>query len=372
MRYSIRLAELVGHVPDPRKRPGTIKSIVEHTGLDRHQVAALLKNEAKYLPLDALSRICEYLIEQGVTTPDRLPGALFGVEPEQFWDLLARRRRLEICLGVRSAESMEGSWVVAADSVMMGELLNGISSLGGTSRLAGHASRRSETEYIKQSLVWSPGSADGTEVLGRASQVYRDFLQTNGDRGLIGLGSVKSNPVVELMLAETFDAQPFITQDDVASPADRACPFFLRYRDDDPQHASCSAGVKLAKNHNTTEPGIYYETADGSWKNVHCEGGRRDAAFVFYVHRESMGRLEMALGGFSGRATRVMSRVLNGQADLFWPPVFERHGVQVGAFVAEMHFANTVSDDPLRLESPDELNVIRLDEETIDRRLTNA
>ena len=33
----------LGHVPDPRKRPGTIKAIVEYTGLDRHQVAALLE-----------------------------------------------------------------------------------------------------------------------------------------------------------------------------------------------------------------------------------------------------------------------------------------------------------------------------------------
>lgn len=47
MRYSFRLAEVVGHMPDPRKRPGTIKAICDHTGLDRHQVAALLKNDGK-------------------------------------------------------------------------------------------------------------------------------------------------------------------------------------------------------------------------------------------------------------------------------------------------------------------------------------
>ena len=56
MRYAFRLAELLGHTPDRRKRPGTIKAIVEYTGLDRHQVAALLKNEAKYIPIEALSR----------------------------------------------------------------------------------------------------------------------------------------------------------------------------------------------------------------------------------------------------------------------------------------------------------------------------
>ena len=90
MRYSFRLAEVVGHVPDPRKRPGTIKAICEYTGLDRHQVAALLKNEVKYIPLDALSKLCAYLIERGYAQAEELPGRLFGVEPEHFWELLAQ------------------------------------------------------------------------------------------------------------------------------------------------------------------------------------------------------------------------------------------------------------------------------------------
>ena len=122
MQYSFRLAELLGHVPDPRRRPGTIKSIVEYTGLDRHQVAALLKNEVKYIPLKALSRLCDYLIEHGHATAEQLPGALFAVEPENFWELLARRNRMELCVGVRRDESTEVadvSYVVASDSVLL-------------------------------------------------------------------------------------------------------------------------------------------------------------------------------------------------------------------------------------------------------------
>ena len=176
MQYSFRLAELLGHVPDPRKRPGTIKSIVEYTGLDRHQVAALLKNEVKYIPLKALSRLCDYLIEQGHATADQLPGALFAVEPENFWELLARRKRLELCVGVRkdvSAESPDVSFVVAADSVLLGEMLNGVTTLGGTAKLRKPpemsnmlaADSLPHPEHLKQSLVWSPGQADEREVL---------------------------------------------------------------------------------------------------------------------------------------------------------------------------------------------------------------
>ncbi len=137
MRYAFRLAELLGHTPDRRKRPGTIKSIVEHTGLDRHQVASLLKNEAKYIPLEALSRLCDYLIDHGHATADQLPGALFSVQAENFWELLARRGDVEICVGVRQGEgdkTPENAWIVASDSVLIGELLNGVSTLGGAAK----------------------------------------------------------------------------------------------------------------------------------------------------------------------------------------------------------------------------------------------
>jgi Cro/C1-type HTH DNA-binding domain len=175
MRYSFRLAEVVGHVPDPRRRPGTIKAICEYTGLDRHQVAALLKNEVKYIPLDALSKLCAYLIERGFAKADELPGRLFGIEPEHFWELLARRRRLELCLGVRRGDpndTLDDAWVVASDSVLLGELLNGATTLAVTAEHKAEdrndqnrgapahprpEAARPHPEYLHQSLVWSPG-----------------------------------------------------------------------------------------------------------------------------------------------------------------------------------------------------------------------
>ena len=258
MQYSFRLAELLGHVPDPRKRPGTIKAIVEYTGLDRHQVAALLKNEVKYIPLKALSRLCDFLIEHGHATPDQLPGALFAVEPENFWELLARRKRLEMCVGVRKDDAPESevSFVAASDSVLLGELLNGVTTLGGTAKLrkpvettaALAAEELPQPEHLKQSLVWSPGQADEPEVIRRANQVHDRFSDSKGDKALVGIGSTKSNPVVEIILARSFNCNAFESQDDVENATDRSLPFFLRYRDNDPHPASCMAGLKLSKN----------------------------------------------------------------------------------------------------------------------------
>lgn len=386
MRYSFRLAELIGHDPDPRKRPGTIKAIVEYTGLDRHQVAALLKNEVKYIPLKALSRLCDYLIEQHNVPAEQLPGALFAVEAEHFWELLARRQRLELCVGVRRAEPNEwpeGAWVVASDSVLLGELLNGVSTLGGTAKFQrpGEAGPDGAEEpeaphpgNMKQTLVWSPGQGSDEIVRARAEQVYHDFDAAVGDKAFVCLGSIKSNPVVELVLAKAFGCEPYVSQDDVAQPSDRKCPFFLRYRDHDPQPLSCNGGVRLAASQAADGPGIYYEQADGKWAHCSWNEPDQDAALVFYVHRESLGRLEMVLGGFSGRATRLLAKTLTNRAEDFWPPVFEAQGVQVGAFIVQ--FAITSSGDKdsdiLRTDLTANTKIIPLSGAAIQRRLEQA
>lgn len=388
MRFSFRLAELLGHAPDPRKRPGTIKAIVQATGLDRHQIASLLKNEVKYVPLNALSRLCDFLIEQGYASADQLPGALFAVEPEHFWELLARRQRLEICMGVRRPDQRdwtEGAWVVASDSLLMGELLHGVSTLGGAAKFvlpteAAEAGFSSDTgprsgiphpEHIRQSLVWSPDQGSDLEVASRAREVYEAFSQSPHDKALLCLGSSKSNPVVELVLASAFDCNPFKSQHDVSAAVDRACPVFFRYRNDDPQAESCCGGLELSQSDHPEEPGIYFETADSTWAHAPWRESDRDAALVFYVHRESQGRLEMVLGGFSGRATRLLAKTLATEAEAFWPPIYSGQGIQVGVFVVQFSFNSDDhrERDILHTELIATTKVHRLDSEVIRRRV---
>lgn len=386
MQYSFRLAELLGHVPDPKKRPGTIKAIVEYTGLDRHQVAALLKNEVKYIPLKALSRLCDYLIENGHATADQLPGALFSVEPENFWELLARRRRLELCVGVRrdtgqESERSDVSFIVAADSVLLGELLNGVTTLGGTAKLkkpgesgspAGEGSAQSipQPDHLKQSLVWSPGQATPDEVITRANSVYEEFSESNGDKAFVGIGSTKSNPTVEIILANAFHCDPFVSQDHVGDPTKRSLPFFLRYRDSDPHPDSCVGGLQLSSSSGKASPGIYFEQADGKWEQFTAEKKNEEVAFVFFIHRESQGRLEMVLGGFSGRATRLLARSLATRAEDFWPPQFEMHGIQIGAFIVQFDLpASKKETDILRVDLVATSKVTPIPVEAIERRL---
>ncbi len=381
MQYSFRLAELLGHVPDPRKRPGTIKAIVEYTGLDRHQVAALLKNEVKYIPLKALSRLCDFLIEHGHATAEQLPGALFAVEPENFWELLARRKRLEMCVGVRkdvTPENPDVSFVVASDSVLLGELLNGVTTLGGTAKLrkdnGNIASVAADTlpqpEHLKQSLVWSPGQADESEVARRAKSVYDGFSDSKGDKALVGIGSTKSNPVVEIVLARAFNCDPFVSEDDIDAANQRSVPFFMRYRDNDPHPGSCIAGMSLSKQDQNLKAGIYYEDATGKWVRCGSDRAREEVAFVFYVHRESQGRLEMVMGGFSGRATRLLARALATRAEDFWPPVYQAQGLQIGAFIVQFTMpAGKKEVDILRTDLVATADVTPIPAEAIARRL---
>src|SRR3954462_9296080 len=207
MRYSFRLAKLVGHTPDPRKRPGTIKQICEFSNLDRHQVAALLKNEVKYIPLDAIGKLCDYLLAKRLAKPKDLPGILFALEPENFWELIARRQWVEFCMGVRREDpndSLDDAWVVASDSIMFGELLNGVTDFRITAPQSidqtgeqSHIDTASQNgnglatvieeskadvpplpllpEVLKQSLVWSPGKNALDDCISMATKVQEAF-----------------------------------------------------------------------------------------------------------------------------------------------------------------------------------------------------
>lgn len=226
-------------------------------------------------------------------------------------------------------------------------------------------------ELLQQSLVWSPSEQDQAEVFRRSAEVYDAFTQFSSDRGLIGLGSVKSNPVVEHIMATTFNCEAFKDQSQVETGSKRGCPIMLRYRDDDLKPESCMAGTQLSNTELPTEPGIMFETADGSWDVCRWNEKTEDAAMVFYIHREALGRLEMVLGGFSGRATRMLARTLATRGEDFWPPVYSGHGVQVGAFVVQFSFTTPKQEqhDILLTEPASNVKITPLDHDVIARRL---
>ena len=195
-----------------------------------------------------------------------------------------------------------------------------------------------------------------------------------GDKALVCLGSMKSNPVVELVVARAFGMEPFVPQPSVDQPNNRQCPFFIRYRSFDPHPPSIAGGLDLCATTPADQPGLYFEQADGSWTCCAWEPNQRDVALVFYIHRESQGWLEMVLGGYSGLATRLLAKTLATRAQDFWPPVYESHGIQVGAFVVQYTLSaqNDTSNDILRTDLVAATEIFPLDSETIERRLRQS
>jgi hypothetical protein len=175
------------------------------------------------------------------------------------------------------------------------------------------------------------------------------------------------------MLSQAFNCEPFNSQDEFDNPTDRSVPFFLRYRDNDPHHPSCAAGMQLSKKGGSLNPGLYYEDAGGNWVRFGTDSPKEEVAFLFYIHRESQGRLEMVMGGFSGRATRLLARAIGTRSQDFWPPSYEMQGLQVGAFLIKFTLPTAKKEsDILRTDLVATTEVMRLPVEAISRRLDGS
>jgi hypothetical protein len=404
MKTTLQLAKLLR---EDLHRRGLIRDIVAATELDRHTVSAWLRSDAKYVSLHSISKLCEYLIDRGVN-PDILPGALFGKEPEKFMDMLAERRNVSFALAFRRhPQWRDNEYVMASDMQLHGALIAATSALdkldkpnvaadlsaddgedtGGARQTAptllasiGNevvaARDDSARTFNLPHLIPAPRMRRGknssrrpgdNEWRERARAVYDAFLADPEADILFTLGSVRVNGILEILAAELFNATPFCSQDEVAVPADRACPFYFRYRNEGPTPESACGGLQLACNYETDEPGIYYETKDGTWNHCPFEAGKSDVAFVLFARYSNVDKLHVACGGFSGTATRMLAKCFNEVATSLWPPQFTEDELNIGLYL--IPFASSKTDGTISDGSP---HVIRIDDEVIRRRLVRA
>lgn len=367
MQIYFRLAQIL----QKHNQRGIVKRICEKTQLERHTVSAILRNKAKYLSLSALAKLCDYLVENHQIDPQQLPGILFVREPGDFWTLVGGRRYLAVCIGVRrDPKAFERRWVIASDAYLHGALLHKLSELSST---PGREPLR--PEFLEQRLVSAYGKTADLETMKKEAElVYGQFDARDDDRAWICVGSVKSNILCEMVLARGWNTPPFTTQDDVRHPQDRRCPIFIRYRSKDPQPPSCCGGLRLARSQDSEQPGIYYENSDRTWSCCPWEKERHDAAVVYYVHRPTLGRLEMVLGGFSGDATRWLAAMLGRPEISFWPPGYSAEELQVGAFIVKFDVGKAKHKPSTRLNGvPDEdvppYEIVPLNKDVLKRRL---
>ncbi len=376
MKITIQLGRFVS---EEMQRRGVIQEIAQATGLERHTIAALLRSNAKYVSLDALGRICDYLIKHKHVSPDILPAALFGKQRDGFWKMLADRTRLEFCLATRRhPEWPDNDYVMANDSHLQGVLLSMVSALDvPQSEQADHAA--AQRVFVDPHLVPAPcrvraRDSDNwqtrTDGQARAADIYETFRRSGDSAALITLGSVKVNGVLEVLLGDIFSATPFQTQDQVTLPRQRRCPFYFRYRAHDPTPESLCGGTQLSKREAPETPGIYYETEDGSWACCPCEDGVCDVAFVFYAYRPPVDELQLACGGFSGLATRYLAERFGSVASDFWEPQFRSSELEVGLYLVTFPLRK---QDKGKIQGEANANfdqaVVRLHKDVLKRRL---
>ena len=357
MHISIRLAQLVK--PHLKER-GFVAEMARETKVERHTIRALLDNKASYVNLESLAKICRYLIDRGlVEDPDSLPGAILGRDPEHFWELMTRCERLEFCIGTRRAAEWPGSrYVISTDSKLQGIMMSTISQMAGRSipedkeaptdqspndqpSQTGLRHQCFSAFYLvhapsREATAENPGE-DWDRVVKTSQEVYDNLEKHGRSCALLALGSIKVNPVVERLLARIPESAPF--QPELpARAADRRCPIFFRYRPGDPQPPSFCGGIRLADDTSSDLPGIYYEQSDRSWHNALWDDDSYDAAFLCYVHRPNLGLVEVACGGFSSRATGLLTDQLDSIASHLRAPERVADNLHVGMSVVSFKY----------------------------------
>lgn len=381
MRISIQLGKLVKHELSKR---GLIKRISERTGLERHTVSSLIHGTCKYVSLDALGKICKYLIDEDVLKdPSSLPGSLFGREPDDFVKMLSDCERVEFAVGVRAGtKGHERAFVAASDSHLHGVLLSLIAKFEMQARNEKNKPAPGGHEIPEPHQVPSPAQGrveespeEWEEGKAKAFELENNFEARTGSAALLAVGSGKVNPAIELMVARAFGAEPFESQDEIDEAENRACPLFFRYRlkkdgykYDDPLPPSCFGGIELASNAPSSEPGIYVETADGSWVGLPSDGKSHDAAFVFYDYRANEQTLKAVVGGYSGAATFSVATHIDRLVHDLWPPQYDTPERKIGMFAIQIEY----SDPPGaagRSGRESKLKVVRIDDTVMLRRL---
>jgi len=418
MKISIRLASLLEHV---RNQRGLIAEIEKYTGIERHTVTGLLNNTVKYVSLDALAKISDYLIAVHGVDPAILPGALLGRDPERFWEMLGCCGQVEFCVGARVSPDWPGAeYVMATDSRLQGMLLSKlsqwesrptpfveppsdeVSSQAGGGKSGDISSDLSPAPLVGQKPLGSirrqhprfhlvaaperhirpdnPGP-QWAEIVARAQAVYENNeppisterslgwqKEAGQGRALVALGSVKVNPVVELIFAHAFGGKPFVSLDSLPKASQRPCPLLFRYRDDDPQPPSFCGGVQIAADTPAPLPGIYYEAKPDQWACCPWDPEEHDAAFFLYAIYPARARVEAACGGFSSRATHCLTDKLDEIVSALGEPLFSTPQIMLGLYVIEFRFPHgQAAKEP----GPSEYRVLPVPEEVLSRRLAH-
>ncbi len=282
--------------------------------LNRQTIRKLLHNKAVNPNLDTLSKICGWLVENGVPS-ESLPGDLFGVRPSGLWAAIGDLKNVACYLGLYNhGQNLPDDYKTIAryDAAVLSKIINKITS----SAELRNAHPVIDVRYVPfQNSPRSrrPGGAAFEFDKSGARHIYRDMRKNEKKTVSILLGSQRVNYLVEYFVADLFGLEPFKTLRGKKLP-----PLFLCYRGYDRHVPSCFGGKNTPRAlDGAARPGMYYQEKKNDWKLIEWNNGMQGCGAVFIIREET--RIEIALFGLSGRSTSAIGNALITHPHKFYP-----------------------------------------------------
>lgn len=341
MHIELQLKKVLQH--HGLDRHGVIHDIARDLGVHRHSIAKLYNNQATNPSLDLLGRVCGWVINRSRQAQEHgLPQSLFGIQPLALWQAVTAGQGVSIYLGERQQKEKAlplQRWIARRDSAVASDIVKYLSTHGTVKEPMPQV----ETEYVPFRILPESEHDRRRHLEEDADCAKRTFDQMRVQEpqsSAILIGSQRSNLLTEHLVADLFGCQPF-----QAISNTEKVPFYLQYRDA-PSVPSCfGQPADLPKGRRDTHPGIYYLDAEHRWTACPWTENKQDCGVVILVRDPGNQAMELALFGFSGRATAVIGKRLLQSDDGFWPPTATSRGKQVGVYICRFSWLKDAKVD---------------------------
>ena len=327
MRVEIRLKGfLTEHQLDYH---GVINDLAEATGVHRHTIARMYNNRAHTIGLQLLGEICDWIVAKNPAAREALPGGLIGLA--ELLPSIKSSDRVRIYQGEyheAAPNHREYTWVAPDDAEVVSRIAGAISrGRGGPEINLEFVPFQALTKSRSEQTQRTRRAEDEEDFLARSEKTFDD-MRAESSRCAILIGSQRVNLLVERFVADCFGCEPF-EQD-----PKKLVPFYLRYRAGDLGGKSCFGGTKHPQGYRGEDvPGIYYLNADRQWIGLPWERGEASAGVVIARREAARASLEIALFGYSGRATLELGRAFVDRSSDFWPLSYSSEGCDMGVFI---------------------------------------
>jgi DNA-binding Xre family transcriptional regulator len=320
------------------------------TGVERHIISAICRNERAIITLKQLSRICAWLDTKDIPSEELL-GHFFSTGRAHLWQALAKKGTVTIYLGehYQKDNAPLGRNISRRDSEVVATIVRRLSMRGmeGSSSQGAQITRPPQIriQYVPFCYVSeSSGVVGGTlpQDIKRTKKIYQRLKDGSKENASIIIGSQRTNFLLEHFVAGLFKCKPFPFME---VQEGHSIPFFSVYRENDRKIPSCFGGnenpfrtTKTAGDH-----GLHYldkgdKWISCKWDEYETKAGKIiiDAGIIIIVKDNKTKAIEIAVFGFSGRATEAIGQKLVVRTEDFWPPYMKVKGKEVGIHVCKL------------------------------------